>query len=108
MENSHIPELASSAGKVAIVTFVTALLTTNKTSYIGKPYLKAKLIEILYDYSLPYGASRLGVLGDEINYNSLALQYLMPALVQFYIDAEFTGQSSQCVTSFHQCHNTDE
>ena len=57
----------------------------SSTWYIKNPYLKAKLVQILFFGTLSYGRERLGVLGAELNSHPLALKHLMPALMSFYV-----------------------
>lgn len=87
------PHLLESSGKEELMNFVVTFICSPK--YIGNPYSRNKIVEIMWNGTHPYGYSRSGVLSDSINYHKLSLEHLMPSLMSFYIDVERTGVSSQ-------------
>ena len=82
-----------------LVSFCTTFLLC--TAYIKNPFLKAKLAEILFYNLWEYGAAKHGVLGDVINVQPLGLQYLVPALMNFWVEAESTGSHTQFYDKFN-------
>lgn len=62
------------------------------STYIRKPSLKSKLVEILYYGISPYRGKSTGILGDVINGHPFALQNLMHALMNFYIGMSLRGR----------------
>jgi len=96
----HIsPDKFDLSGKVEMLIFALTFLTS--TWYIKNPFLKAKINEILFMSILGYGRERNGVLGNLLNTHPLALKHLMPALMNFYIEVEQTGASSQFYDKFN-------
>lgn len=71
------------------------------SSYIKNPYLKAGLVSILYrgTWSRPGGAR--GVLVDLLNSMPYANEYLLHAVMRFYIEAEHTGTHTQFFDKFN-------
>lgn len=59
-----------------------AFLTS--TWYIKNPFLKAKIVEVLFFGCWNWGEQR-SVLTTLLNTHPVALQHLMPALMHFYI-----------------------
>ncbi|TIC23758.1 hypothetical protein E3Q12_01831 [Wallemia mellicola] len=87
------PHQLESSGKEELMNFLVTFICSPK--YIGNPYSRNKIVEIMWNGTHPYGYSRSGVLSDSINYHKLSLEHLMPSLMSFYIDVERTGVSSQ-------------
>ena len=71
------------------------------TSYIKNPYLKAGLVSILFrgTWTRPGGAR--GVLVDLLSSMPFANEYLLHALMRFYIEAEHTGTHTQFYDKFN-------
>lgn len=71
------------------------------SSYIKNPYLKAGLVSILYrgTWNRPGGAR--GVLVDLLNSMPFANEYLLHAVMRFYIEAEHTGTHTQFFDKFN-------
>ena len=95
-----MPRLLTNAEVTSLVIF--SLVFLRSSSYIKNPYLKAKLVEILYNGIRPLrqGDSQ-GALGSILNSHRFALQHLFPALMGFYIEVESTGLSSQFYDKFN-------
>ncbi|KAF8798969.1 hypothetical protein BYT27DRAFT_7202705 [Phlegmacium glaucopus] len=97
------PEKFELAGKVELMTFVLTFLTS--TWYIKNPFLKSKINDVLFMSIWGYGRERNGILGNLLNSHPLALKHLMPALMNFYIEVEQTGASSQFYDKFNARRN---
>ncbi|EPX70586.1 ubiquitin-protein ligase E4 [Schizosaccharomyces octosporus yFS286] len=78
--------------------FCVTLLT--KSSYIKNPYLRAKLVEILF-YGVQNQHGQPEVMIDVLSTSHIATKWLIPALMGFYIEIESTGQSTQFYDKFN-------
>lgn len=96
---SRVSAPLSEAAKNDLVTFCTTFLSSGW--YIKNPFLKAKLAEILFYNVIPWGRHTNGVLSDTLNIHGLALQHLVPALMNFWIEAENTGSHTQFYDKFN-------
>ncbi|EST09288.1 U box domain protein [Kalmanozyma brasiliensis GHG001] len=96
---SRVSAPLSEAAKNDLVTFCTTFLSSGW--YIKNPFLKAKLAEILFYNVIPFGRRTNGVLSDTLNIHGLALQHLVPALMNFWIEAENTGSHTQFYDKFN-------
>ncbi|SPO49352.1 related to UFD2 - ubiquitin fusion degradation protein [Moesziomyces antarcticus] len=92
--------------KSDLVTFCTTFLSSGW--YIKNPFLKAKLAEILFYNVIPWGRHTQGVLADTLNIHGLALQHLVPALMNFWIEAENTGSNSQFYEKFNMRYHLSQ
>ncbi|KAF7721031.1 hypothetical protein EC973_005541 [Apophysomyces ossiformis] len=86
-----------------LVTFTITFL--RNTKYIKNPYLKAKLAEILFFFTYPIAEGYPGELEAQLNSHPLALKHLVPSLMQFYVEVEQTGASSQFYDKFNIRYN---
>ncbi|KAK2465341.1 hypothetical protein APHAL10511_002695 [Amanita phalloides] len=93
------PDKFDLSGKVEMMIFALTFLTS--TWYIKNPFLKSKINDILFMSIWRYGRENNGVLGNLLNTHPLALKHLMPALMNFYIEVEQTGASSQFYDKFN-------
>ncbi|MCO5585316.1 hypothetical protein L7F22_039249 [Adiantum nelumboides] len=93
------PNALTEPAKKDLVTFCTTFLSSGW--FITNPFLKAKLVEILFYNVLPFGQASSGVVGDLINFHPLALEHLVPALMSFWIEAESTGSHTQFYDKFN-------
>ncbi|KAF8631028.1 hypothetical protein AX15_002639 [Amanita polypyramis BW_CC] len=93
------PDKFDLSGKVEMLIFSLTFLTS--TWYIKNPFLKSKINDILFMSIWGYGRERNGVLGNLLNTHPLAVKHLMPALMNFYIEVEQTGASSQFYDKFN-------
>ncbi|KAH0613172.1 uncharacterized protein H6S33_009552 [Morchella sextelata] len=82
----YLPECIVTTQVDELVIFCTTFLRTS--TYIKKPNLKSKLVEILYYGISPYRGKTAGMLGDVINGHKFVLQHLLNALMNFYIEIE--------------------
>lgn len=95
-----IPNLLRTAPSTDLVIF--SLVFLRSSAYIKNPYLKAKLVEILFNGVRRQRRSESqGPLGGILNSHSFALEHLFPALMGFYIEVESTGLSSQFYDKFN-------
>ncbi|KAG6816241.1 hypothetical protein H0H87_007478 [Tephrocybe sp. NHM501043] len=97
------PEKFEQAGRNELMIFILTFL--NSTWYIKNPFLKSKINDVLFMSIWGYGYERHGILGNLLNTSPLALKYLMPALMHFYIEVEQTGASSQFYDKFNARRN---
>ncbi|KAK9240563.1 ubiquitin elongating factor core-domain-containing protein [Lipomyces kononenkoae] len=93
------PQLMFELTHVELVTFAVTFLRTS--SYIKNPYLKAKIIEVLFYGTLSQPAFKNGFLGDTLNSLPIATEHLFHLLMSFYIEIEQTGASSQFYDKFN-------
>ena len=71
------------------------------TQYIKNPYLKAGLVSIMFRGTWPTLTGGQGVLVDLLNSLPFANDYLLHALMKFYIEAEHTGTHTQFYDKFN-------
>ncbi|KAF9170198.1 hypothetical protein BGX20_009313 [Mortierella sp. AD010] len=103
----HSPETVGSSTLDELITFTMVFLIT--PGYIKNPYLKAKLAEILFYMTLPYRGQRNDdTLGIKLNTHPMALQCLIPAIMNFYVEVENTGRSSQFYDKFNIRYNISQ
>ncbi|CAN6636321.1 E4 ubiquitin-protein ligase Ufd2p [Trichomonascus vanleenenianus] len=81
-----------------LVVFLVAFM--RNTSYIKNPYLKAKLVEILFFGSLSI-QGRPGLFMEIYDTEKICLDHLLHAMMNFYIECEQTGASSQFYDKFN-------
>jgi len=91
------PDLLDTVSTDSIITFLTTFISS--TNYIKNPYIRSKLVETI-SYITPKKLLR------ELRYNPferspIALRFLVPSLMQFYIDIEHTGTSTQFYDKFN-------
>ncbi|KAF9927043.1 hypothetical protein FBU30_003541 [Linnemannia zychae] len=103
----HSPETVATSSLDELVTFTMVFLTT--PGYIKNPHLKAKFVEILFYMTLPYRGQRNDdTLGIKLNTNQMALEYLIPAIMNFYVEVENTGRHSQFYDKFNIRYNISQ
>lgn len=83
------------SGKIEMLMWALTFLSS--TWYIKNPFLKAKIVEALFYASLTWGGRR-SVLNSTLNSHPMALKYLFPALMHFYI-GEF--RAKQVIDASH-------
>lgn len=93
------PDLMDQTTARSITIFCTVFLLS--TQYVRNPFLKAKVAEVLAFCVMPYGNATQGLIGDVINMHPIALEFLAPGLVTFWIEAESTGASTQFYDKFN-------
>ena len=78
-----IPEVMISAVGDEIIALCITFLTNS--DYIKNPYLKAKLVSLLFHGTWPVYHLKKGVLGDNLIALKFANDHLLHALMKFYI-----------------------
>ncbi|PIL22469.1 hypothetical protein GSI_15157 [Ganoderma sinense ZZ0214-1] len=96
------PKSLELSGRNEMLIWCLTFLTS--TWYIKNPFLKAKIVEVLFYGCWNWGEQR-SVLTTLLNTHAVALQHLMPALMHFYIEVEQTGASSQFYDKFNARRN---
>ncbi|CDO71427.1 hypothetical protein BN946_scf184909.g21 [Trametes cinnabarina] len=92
------PNSLELSGKNEMLIWCLTFLTS--TWYIKNPFLKAKIVDVLFIGTWSWGEHR-SVLTSLLNTHPMALKHLMPALMNFYIEVEQTGASSQFYDKFN-------
>lgn len=94
-----MPQIITATQGDELVMLCIAFLESS--SYIKNPYLKAGLVSILFrgTWDRPGGAR--GVLVDLLNSMGFANEYLLHAVMKFYIEAEHTGTHTQFFDKFN-------
>ncbi|KAI0322359.1 ubiquitin elongating factor core-domain-containing protein [Amylostereum chailletii] len=92
------PKSLELTGREELLVFIITFLTS--TWYIKNPFLKNKLIDILWFANQGYYRGEPGILTNLMNSHDVALKHLMYALMHFYIEVEQTGASSQFYDKF--------
>ncbi|CAG8536201.1 5268_t:CDS:10 [Dentiscutata heterogama] len=100
----YIPRAAAVSRDDLIVFIITFL---KSSSYIKKPYLKAKLIEILFYFTFRSNDREVGMV-PLLNSHPLALNHLLPALMSFYVEVEQTGAHTQFYDKFNIRYNISQ
>lgn len=95
----HYPQVLFDQTQVELVTFAVTFVRTS--NYIKNPYLKAKIIEFLFYGVHSQPGYKNGFLGDTLNSLPFAIEHVFHMLMQFYIEIEQTGASSQFYDKFN-------
>ncbi|KZV65315.1 hypothetical protein PENSPDRAFT_614272 [Peniophora sp. CONT] len=93
------PRSLNVAGKEELLVFLMTFLTS--TWYIKNPYLKNKIIDVLFYSSVSYYQGQDSLLGNLLNGHPVALKNLISALTTNYIEVESTGTHTQFYDKFH-------
>lgn len=90
--------ITATQGDELVILCITLL---ESSAYIKNPYLKAGLVSIMFrgTWNRPGGAR--GVLVDLLNSLEFANEYLLHAVMKFYIEAEHTGTHTQFFDKFN-------
>ncbi|KFA49317.1 hypothetical protein S40293_04161 [Stachybotrys chartarum IBT 40293] len=90
--------LPSAVGEELIALCITFL---RSSEYIKNPYLKSSLVSLLFSGTWPFMHLKKGVLGDQLVSLQFANDYLLHALMKFYIECEATGAHNQFYDKFN-------
>jgi ubiquitin conjugation factor E4 B len=82
-----VPEVMISAIGDEVIALCITFLTNSE--YIKNPYLKAKLVSLLFHGTWPVYHRTKGVLGDALTGTKFANDHLLHALMKFYIGKLF-------------------
>ncbi|XP_063409618.1 ubiquitin conjugation factor E4 B-like [Mytilus trossulus] len=93
----YVPHVADDPSMDRILHLLVVLVCSS--NYIGNPYLIAKLVEVIFVMN-PAVQPRSQSLNEKFLMHPLALQHLVPALMNFYTDIESTGASSEFYDKF--------
>ncbi|TVY83127.1 Ubiquitin conjugation factor E4 [Lachnellula suecica] len=94
-----VPEvLLSAIGEETSALCITFLTNSD---YVKNPYLKAKLVTLMYHGTLQVYHRTKGVLGDSLSGSQFANDHLLHALMKFYIEVESTGGHNQFYDKFN-------
>ena len=95
----YIPQIILSAvGDEMIALCVTFL---ESSEYVRNPYLKSSLVSLLSHGTWPTYHLKKGVLGDLMTNTKFANDYLLHAVMKFYIECESTGTASAFYDKFN-------
>ncbi|KAK3320636.1 ubiquitin elongating factor core-domain-containing protein [Cercophora scortea] len=95
----YIPQIILSAVGDEMVALCVTFLESSE--YIKNPYLKSSLVSLLFHGTWPTYHLKKGVLGDIMTNTKFANDYLLHAVMKFYIECESTGASSQFYDKFN-------
>lgn len=95
----YVPKVVMSAVGDEMVALCVAFLESSE--YVKNPYLKSKLITLLYNGSWPTYHLSKGVLGDSMTNSTFANNHLLHAVMKFYIECESTGAHTQFYDKFN-------
>ncbi|KAK3387480.1 ubiquitin elongating factor core-domain-containing protein [Podospora didyma] len=95
----YVPQVILSAvGDEMIALSVTFL---ESSEYIRNPYLKSSLVSLLFQGTWPIYHLKKGVLADVMTNTKFANDYLLHAIMKFYIECESTGAHTQFYDKFN-------
>lgn len=78
----HAPQCMLDIQRDQLLVFLIVFLST---PYVNNPYLKGKMVEILFRNTRYWGPRYpRGPMGDDLNFHPLALRSLLPALITVY------------------------
>lgn len=95
----YIPQVIISAVGDEIVALCITFLESSE--YVRNPYLKSSLVSLLFHGTWPAYHLSKGILGDLMTNTRFANDYLLHAIMKFYIECESTGASSQFYDKFN-------
>ena len=94
-----VPRILPSAVGEEMIALCLAFLESSE--YIRNPYLKSALVSLLYSGTWRIYHLTNGVLGDALTGTKFANQYLLHAVMKFYIECESTGTHTQFYDKFN-------
>ncbi|KAG6005940.1 hypothetical protein E4U21_007503 [Claviceps maximensis] len=90
--------LPSAVGEEMIALCITFL---RSSEFIRNPYLKSSLVTLLCSGTWPFMHLKKGVLGEQLSALPFANEYLLHALMKFYIECESTGANTAFYDKFN-------
>lgn len=94
-----LPKILPSAVGEEMVALCTTFLRSSEL--IKNPYLKSSLVSLLFSGTWPFMHLKKGVLGDQLISLQFANDYLLHALLNFYIECESTGAHTAFYDKFN-------
>lgn len=94
-----MPQIITATQGDELVMLCIAFLESSE--YVKNPYLKAGLVSIFFRGTWPRPGGARGILVDLLNSMPFANEYLLHALMKFYIEAEHTGTHTQFFDKFN-------
>ena len=89
-----------------------AMVLLSNSSYIKNPYLKSKLVEIMFFFTLPLyrtvNGETMGRLDAVFITHPWTRKHLVTAVLKFYVDVEQTGMHSQFYDKFNIRYNISQ
>lgn len=95
----NVPRIIISAVGDELITLCVTFLESSE--YIRNPYLKSSLVSLLFAGTWQIYHKTNGVLGDALSSSKFANDYLLHALMKFYIECESTGANSAFYDKFN-------
>lgn len=95
----HIPDILIRQNLSPLLVFLLTFL--RQKSFIKNPYVKTRFVEVIFFGSIELYKNVKGFFIDLFNTDQLCLDQLLHTLMQFYIDIERTGASSQFEDKFN-------
>lgn len=95
----NMPHVITSTQSDELVMLCISFLRSSE--YIKNPYLKSGLVTILFHGIWPVYNRTRGILGDLLNALPFSTDYLLHALMKFYIEVENTGTHTQFFDKFN-------
>ncbi|KAI9676772.1 MAG: hypothetical protein M1829_002867 [Trizodia sp. TS-e1964] len=95
----NMPHVVTSTQSDELVVFCITFLRSSQ--YVKNPYLKSKLVGLLFAGIRPTYRRAKGILGDILNSLPFALDNLLHSLLKFHIEVENTGAHSQFYDKFN-------
>ncbi|KAL8587345.1 hypothetical protein ACOMHN_045592 [Nucella lapillus] len=93
----YMPDVLADPGMGSVLQLLIVMVCSQ--NYIRNPYLVAKLVEVVFVMQ-PMVQPRAHKISQALLTHELALGFLTPALMQFYVDVETTGSSSEFYDKF--------
>lgn len=93
----YMPDVLADPGTGSVLQLVIVMICSQ--NYIRNPYLLAKLVEVVFVMQ-PMVQPKAFKINQALLMHELALSFLTPALMQFYVDVESTGASSEFYDKF--------
>ena len=95
----HMPWIVNSTQSEELITLCITFLRSSE--YVKNPYVKGGLITIMFTGVWATPNHNKGILGDLLCGLPFANEYLLHALIKFYIEIEVTGAHTQFFDKFN-------
>jgi ubiquitin conjugation factor E4 B len=95
--NQFMPDFMENVPLDDMMTFITVFMSS--PPYVKNPYMRAKLVDVMVGLT-PKNFGKV-LRFNVFERNPLAQKYLTPSLMQFYVEVEHTGASTQFYDKFN-------